>query len=445
MTEPRTLYLTTPIYYVNDIPHVGHAYTTIAADVVTRARRLAGHDAFLLTGTDEHGQNIERIAREKGIPEQQHCDLISAKFRDLWESLDIRYDDFIRTTEDRHQRGALHLWSKLLRGNRAGRASRDLPRQVRRLVLSPLRRIQGRRGAEAAGEPVPRPRAALRLDRGGELLLPPLGLRGLAAGRDRKRPDTNRSRWSEERGPVRHSRGSPGLQREPGSGEVGDPHTRAARPRPLRVGRRALELHHRPWLRGRRTPLPTVLGGSGRTVPPHRQGHHPLPLPLLAGAPEGRGHSRAHPLLRPGLDHEERQEAQQDHGQRHRPGEARERPRARRRALFPAARGRLRPGLGLHGLGVRHPLQRGPGQRPRQPGVAGAHHGAAATATARCRPDPGCRAPGPSASRRSSRPMARSPTPPGSRAASCNATRASTTREPWARSGRGSPSSTSES
>ncbi len=81
--------------------------------MVTRARRLAGHDAFLLTGTDEHGQNIERIAREKGIPEQQHCDLISAQFRDLWKSLDIRYDDFIRTTEDRHKRGALHLWSKL--------------------------------------------------------------------------------------------------------------------------------------------------------------------------------------------------------------------------------------------------------------------------------------------------------------------------------------------
>jgi methionyl-tRNA synthetase len=112
MTEPRTLYLTTPIYYVNDIPHVGHAYTTIAADVVTRARKLAGHDAFLLTGTDEHGQNIERIAKEKGIPEQQHCDEISARFRDLWKSLDIRYDDFIRTTEDRHKRGALHLWSR---------------------------------------------------------------------------------------------------------------------------------------------------------------------------------------------------------------------------------------------------------------------------------------------------------------------------------------------
>jgi len=70
------LYLTTPIYYVNDVPHVGHAYTTIAADVITRARRLRGEDAFLLTGTDEHGQNIEKIAREKGIPTQQYCDEI---------------------------------------------------------------------------------------------------------------------------------------------------------------------------------------------------------------------------------------------------------------------------------------------------------------------------------------------------------------------------------
>jgi methionyl-tRNA synthetase len=106
-------YLSTPIYYVNDIPHMGHAYTTIAADVVTRARRLAGHEAFFLTGTDEHGQNIERIAREKGIPEIQHCDNIASEFRSLWKSLDIEFDDFIRTTEERHRRGVLALWRRL--------------------------------------------------------------------------------------------------------------------------------------------------------------------------------------------------------------------------------------------------------------------------------------------------------------------------------------------
>jgi methionyl-tRNA synthetase len=112
-TRKRTLLVTTPIYYVNDVPHVGHAYTTIAADALTRARRLAGHDVFFLTGTDEHGQNIERIARERGISEQEHCDQISAAFRSLWERYDIRYDRFIRTTEDVHRRGVLKLWEKL--------------------------------------------------------------------------------------------------------------------------------------------------------------------------------------------------------------------------------------------------------------------------------------------------------------------------------------------
>ena len=113
MTEQKSLYITTPIYYVNDVPHVGHAYTTIAADVVTRARRLRGRDAFFLTGTDEHGQNIERIARERGIPEQQHCDEIAARFKDLWKRLDIEHDGFIRTTDAIHKRGVLALWAKL--------------------------------------------------------------------------------------------------------------------------------------------------------------------------------------------------------------------------------------------------------------------------------------------------------------------------------------------
>jgi methionyl-tRNA synthetase len=113
MSRSRTLLVTTPIYYVNDVPHVGHAYTTIAADALTRARRLAGHDVFFLTGTDEHGQNIERIARERGIPEQQHCDEMVSAFQKVWARYDIRYDRFIRTTEDVHRRGVLKLWARL--------------------------------------------------------------------------------------------------------------------------------------------------------------------------------------------------------------------------------------------------------------------------------------------------------------------------------------------
>jgi methionyl-tRNA synthetase len=109
----RTFYHTTPIYYVNDVPHVGHAYTTIAADAISRARRLMGQRVFFLTGTDEHGQNIERIAREKGVPAQTYCDSIAERFRALWGRLDIRYDDFIRTTEERHRLGVEAFWKRL--------------------------------------------------------------------------------------------------------------------------------------------------------------------------------------------------------------------------------------------------------------------------------------------------------------------------------------------
>ena len=95
-------YVTTPIYYVNDVPHIGHAYTTIAADVLARYHRLMGDDVFFLTGTDEHGQNIERIAAEKGVSPQEYVDGIVAQFKELWQMLDISNDYFIRTTDERH-------------------------------------------------------------------------------------------------------------------------------------------------------------------------------------------------------------------------------------------------------------------------------------------------------------------------------------------------------
>ena len=112
MTQ-RTLFHTTPIYYVNDVPHAGHAYCTIASDALARSRRLRGDDVFFLTGTDEHGQNIERIAREKGVQEQAYCDEVSGVFRELWDALDIQYDRYIRTTDEIHKRGVLKLWERL--------------------------------------------------------------------------------------------------------------------------------------------------------------------------------------------------------------------------------------------------------------------------------------------------------------------------------------------
>ena len=100
----KTFYLTTPIYYVNDKPHIGHAYTTILADVLARYHRNAGRETFFLTGLDEHGQKVQQAAADRGIEPQQHCDEMAPRFIDLWEKLHISYDDFIRTTENRHKK-----------------------------------------------------------------------------------------------------------------------------------------------------------------------------------------------------------------------------------------------------------------------------------------------------------------------------------------------------
>ncbi|MGH9268001.1 MAG: class I tRNA ligase family protein, partial [Acidimicrobiales bacterium] len=98
-------YVTTPIYYVNDAPHIGHAYTTVAADALARWRRLVGDDVLFLTGTDEHGLKNKQAADAIGVEPQVLADRNSARFREAWATLDIAYDDFIRTTENRHVQG----------------------------------------------------------------------------------------------------------------------------------------------------------------------------------------------------------------------------------------------------------------------------------------------------------------------------------------------------
>ncbi len=97
-------YVTTPIYYVNDSPHIGHAYTTILADVLARFHRNAGEDVFFLTGLDEHGQKVKQAAEKRGLTPQAHADDLSPRFINLWQKLDIQYDDFVRTTQDRHKK-----------------------------------------------------------------------------------------------------------------------------------------------------------------------------------------------------------------------------------------------------------------------------------------------------------------------------------------------------
>lgn len=99
-----SFYITTPIYYVNDVPHIGHAYTTIAADVLARFARLTGRDVFFLTGLDEHGQKVQQAAAKAGVDPQDYCDRLAPQFQQLWKRLQISNDDFVRTTQPRHKR-----------------------------------------------------------------------------------------------------------------------------------------------------------------------------------------------------------------------------------------------------------------------------------------------------------------------------------------------------
>ena len=109
----KKFYITTPIYYVNARPHIGHAYTTIACDTIARRQRMMGFDTYFLTGTDEHGQKIERAAQAAGKTPQQLTDEVSAEFRALWDRMGLTYDQFIRTTSDKHKQGVQALWRRI--------------------------------------------------------------------------------------------------------------------------------------------------------------------------------------------------------------------------------------------------------------------------------------------------------------------------------------------
>src|SRR5438874_6605109 len=113
MEKGEKFYITTPIYYVNARPHIGHAYTTIVCDVVARRQRMLGSDTFFLTGTDEHGQKIERSAAAAGKSPKQWTDAVAAEYRALWDGLGISYDGFIRTTDEKHFEGVQQLFRQI--------------------------------------------------------------------------------------------------------------------------------------------------------------------------------------------------------------------------------------------------------------------------------------------------------------------------------------------
>src|SRR5574344_1427632 len=103
MDSAKKFYITTPIYYINAQPHIGHAYTTIASDVLARYYRLSGKEVFFLTWTDEHGQKVEESAKKNGKNPKEFADEVVEKYKKLWKDLDITYDGFIRTTDKKHE------------------------------------------------------------------------------------------------------------------------------------------------------------------------------------------------------------------------------------------------------------------------------------------------------------------------------------------------------
>lgn len=112
--DKSPFFISTPIYYVNGQPHLGHAYTSVISDIIARFQRADGREVFFLTGTDEHGQKVEQSALAAGKTPIQFADEVSSRFRELVEALDCSHDDFIRTTEDRHKAAVAKLWEKLL-------------------------------------------------------------------------------------------------------------------------------------------------------------------------------------------------------------------------------------------------------------------------------------------------------------------------------------------
>lgn len=143
--DKKTFYITTPIYYPSDKLHIGHTYSTVAADAEARYRRLKGYDTFFLTGTDEHGQKIEDKAKAAGVTPKEYVDNIVAGIKDLWKLMNISYDKFIRTTDEYHEKAVQKIFKKcttraisirdITRGFIANPAS-HFGRKLRRLTAS---------------------------------------------------------------------------------------------------------------------------------------------------------------------------------------------------------------------------------------------------------------------------------------------------------------------
>ena len=326
-------YVTTPIYYVNGEPHLGHAYTTIAADVLARHMRQRGEDVFFLTGTDEHGEPVAQEAERLGITPRELGDRNAVRFKELAARLNATNDFFIRTTDPEHMAKVAEVVQRIHDNGHVYAG------HLRGLVLPSLRRLQDR-GRARGRQSLPDPQDRARDREGGQLVLPAVGIPGAAREALRRPPRLRHPAEPLQRGALVHQ-GRPArrlaLARTPevgGAGAVG----RVAGG--LRLDRRAPQLLHGAVLRPRgRGPHREVLAGHG---PPDRQGHPQVPRRHLAGAADGgrdRGAAEGH---HPRLPAARRAQDVEVARQRDR-AVPRGRPlRARRAALLRAARGELR-------------------------------------------------------------------------------------------------------
>ncbi len=357
----RPFYVTTPIYYVNDVPHLGTAYTTIVADALRRYHALRGRDARMLTGTDEHGLKIEREAVAKNVSPQRFVDEVSAKFREAWPKLLVEPNDFIRTTEPRHEKLVQEIWERVAKNGDVylgqyedwycvGCESFKTEKELLEGNVCPLHNKPVERVKEETYffklkdyetklldyydqnpgfiEPESRRNEVISFVKG--------GLKDLSVSR-------TSFTWGI---PV------------PGN--------------PKHIMFVWFDALANYW---------TALGDEGREIldaerrgrAPRRQGHPPLSRGLLAGVPLERGAAAADEGVRARLSDHRRSEDEQIAAQRGRPGAPRGdgRDRRRRRAPLSAApRGRVRTRRRLRSRGDDRALQRRPREEPRQPPLA---------------------------------------------------------------------------
>ena len=352
-----SFYVTTPIYYVNSTPHIGHAYTTIAADIVARHRRQRGEETFFLTGTDEHGSNIPRVAEEAGLELREFVDRNAAAFQEMTVRVNASNDFFVRTTDDRHKARVQEFLQRIydrgdiFEGVYAG--------------LYCTRCESFYTEAELVDGPVPPARDPARVRRGEELLLPPLRLPGAPSAAVRRPAGHRASAVSLQRGAQLHRAGAGRHQRQPCLAALGRGGAVGHQPGGLRLGGRAHQLLERARLRpaGRGPPAALLARGP----PPSRQGHPQVPLRDLAG-PAARGRARgAEAAVRARVPAPGRAQDREVDGERDRPARPDRRLRGRPAPLLPLPRGHVRAG--------REHLRRGPAralrararERPRQP------------------------------------------------------------------------------